>query len=137
MMPDMMMEIYNALKNNAQIADNVKVIKFFDYPNANEVKEPIIVIDDLSTPIPSDFADDDNLTYQYIYQIDVFVKNAPNINARLLSSGLVLSIQSVMWNEFKFGVNSSGKPEYIKDFNLYRQTLSFTGKIYKTETEQL
>ena len=131
-----MMEIYDALKADEEISQHVKLIRFFDYPNANEVKEPIIVIDDLSTPIPSDFADDDNLTYQYIYQVDLFIKQNSNNNGRLLSNRLILRIQRIMREQFSFSVNSSGKPEYIKDFNLYRSTLSFTGKKYKSEMEQ-
>lgn len=135
-MRDLMMEIYDALKADEEISQHVKLIRFFDYPNANEVKEPIIVIDDLSTPIPSDFADDDNLTYQYIYQVDLFIKQNSNNNGRLLSNRLILRIQRIMYEQFRFTVNTSGKPEYIKDFNLYRQTLSFTGKKYKSEMEQ-
>ncbi|OIJ29048.1 hypothetical protein [Staphylococcus sp. LCT-H4] len=135
-MRDLMMEMYEAFKADKELSEHVKDIRFFDYPNANAVKEPVIVIDDLTTPIPGDFADDDNLTYQYLYQIDLFVKQNSNVNGRLLSNRLIYRIQRIMYEQFRFTVNSSGKPEYLKEFNLYRSTLSFTGKIYREEMEQ-
>lgn len=135
-MRDLMMEMYTAFKADEELSQYVKDIRFFEYPNANAVSNPTIVIDDLTTPIPKDFADDDNLTYQYIYQIDLFVKQNSNVNGRLLSNRLIYRIQRIMYEKFRFTVNSSGKPEYIQDFKLYRSTLSFTGKIYKEEQEQ-
>lgn len=135
-MRDLMMEMYEAFKADKELSEHVKEIRFFTYPNANDVKAPVIVIDDLTTPIPKDFADDDNLTYQYLYQIDLFVKQNSNVNGRLLSNRLIYRIQRIMYEQFRFTVNSSGKPEYISDFNLYRSTLSFTGKIYIEEQEQ-
>lgn len=135
-MRDLMMEMYEAFKADKELSEHVKDIRFFTYPNANDVTKPVIVIDDLTTPIPGDFADDDNLTYQYLYQIDLFVKQNSNVNGRLLSNRLILRIQRIMYEQFRFTVNSSGKPEYLKEFNLYRSTLSFTGKIYREEMEQ-
>lgn len=135
-MRDLMMEMYEAFKADKELSEHVKEIRFFTYPNANDVKAPVIVIDDLTTPIPKDFADDDYLTYQYLYQIDLFVKQNNNVNGRLLSNRLIYRIQRIMYEQFRFTVNSSGKPEYISDFNLYRSTLSFTGKIYIEEQEQ-
>lgn len=131
-----MMEMYEAFKADKELSEHVKDIRFFTYPNANDITKPVIVIDDLTTPIPKDFADDDNLTYQYLYQIDLFIKQNSNVNGRLLSNRLILRIQRIMYEQFRFTVNSSGKPEYISDFNLYRSTLSFTGKIYIEEQEQ-
>lgn len=135
-MRDLMMEMYEAFKADKELSEHVKDIRFFTYPNANDITKPVIVIDDLTTPIPKDFADDDNLTYQYLYQIDLFIKQNSNVNGRLLSNRLILRIQRIMYEQFRFTVNSSGKPEYISDFNLYRSTLSFTGKIYIEEQEQ-
>src|SRR5699024_11933857 len=95
-------------------------IKFFDYPNAQEIKDVVIVIDPLDTPTPSDFGDDDNLTYEYFYQIDVFVKQKQGINGRVLSDRIVFLLQRMMWEVLGFAETSSMKPEYIKEFNIYR-----------------
>lgn len=135
-MRDLMTEFYNAFKNDSVVSEHVSSIRFSNYPNANDITNPVIVIDDLSTPIPGDYADDDNLTYQYIYQIDLFVKQS-SVNGRLLSNRLILRIQRIMWEQFDFKVNMSGKPDYNKEFNMFTSTVTFTGKKYRDEMEIL
>lgn len=126
------MKIYEAIIDNKEIMNHVQKnnIKFFDYPNAQEIKDVVIVIDPLDTPTPTDFGDNDNLTYEYFYQIDVFVKQKQGVNGRVLSDRLVFLIQRMMWEVLGFGETSSVKPEYIKEFNIYRQTKRFEGKQY-------
>lgn len=131
-MDDITIKIYEALINNEEIMKLVPKnnIKFFDYPNAQEIKDIVIVIDPLDTPTPSDYADNDNLTYEYFYQIDVFVKQKQGVNGRVLSDRLVFLIQRIMWEVLGFGETSSIKPEHIKEFNIYRQAKRFEGKQY-------
>lgn len=131
-MEDITTKIYEAIINNEEIMKLVPKnnIKFFDYPNAQEIKDIVIVIDPLDTPKPDDFADNDNLTYEYLYQIDVFVKQNKGVNGRVISDRLVFLIQRIMWEVLGFGETSSIKPEYIKEFNIYRQAKRFEGKQY-------
>ncbi|MCG1196028.1 hypothetical protein [Staphylococcus epidermidis] len=131
-MDDITMKIYEAIIDNKEIMNHVQKnnIKFFDYPNAQEIKDVVIVIDPLDTPTPTDFGDNDNLTYEYFYQIDVFVKQKQGVNGRVLSDRLVFLIQRVMWEVLGFGETSSIKPEYIKEFSIYRQAKRFEGKQY-------
>lgn len=126
------MKIYEAIIDNKEIMNHVQKnnIKFFDYPNAQEIKDVVIVIDSLDTPTPTDFGDNDNLTYEYFYQIDVFVKQKQGVNGRVLSDRLVFLIQRMMWEVLGFGETSSIKPEYIKEFSIYRQAKRFEGKQY-------
>ena len=126
------MKIYEAITDNKEIMEHVQKnnIKFFDYPNAQEIKDVVIVIDPLDTPTPTDFGDNDNLTYEYFYQIDVFVKQKQGVNGRVLSDRLVFLIQRMMWEVLGFGETSSIKPEYIKEFSIYRQAKRFEGKQY-------
>lgn len=134
-MEDITEKIYQAIITNKEIMSyvNHEDIKFFDYPNANEIYGNVIVIDPLDTPTPTDFGDDDNLTYEYFYQVDVFVKNKPNMNGRVVSDKLIFLIQRIMWEQLGFGETSSVKPEYIKEFNLYHQAKRFEGKQYYKE----
>ena len=134
-MEDVTQKIYQAIIANKEIMSyvNREDIKFFDYPNANEIDGNVIVIDPLDTPTPTDFGDDDNLTYEYFYQVDVFVKNKPNMNGRVVSDKLIFLIQRIMWEQLGFGETSSVKPEYIKEFNLYHQAKRFEGKQYYKE----
>ncbi|HFK2719188.1 TPA: hypothetical protein ACG1DY_005040, partial [Escherichia coli] len=103
-MDDITIKIYEALINNEEIMKLVPKnnIKFFDYPNVQEIKDIVIVIDPLDTPTPSDYADNDNLTYEYFYQIDVFVKQKQGVNGRVLSDRLVFLIQRIMWEVLGF-----------------------------------
>jgi hypothetical protein len=131
-MDDITMKIYEAITDNEEIMQHVQKnnIKFFDYPNAQEVKDVVIVIDPLDTPTPTNFGDDDNILYEYFYQIDVFVKQNNGINGRVLSDRIIFLLQRIMWERLGFGETSSIKPEFIKDFNLYHQAKRFEGKQY-------
>lgn len=126
------MKIYEAIIDNEEIMEYVQKnnIKFFDYPNAQEIKDVVIVIDPLDTPTPTDYGDNDNLTYEHFYQIDVFVKQKQEVNGRVLSDRLIFLLQRMMWEVLGFGETSSIKPEYIKEFNIYRQAKRFEGKQY-------
>ncbi|MCJ0960354.1 hypothetical protein MTW73_08260 [Staphylococcus haemolyticus] len=131
-MDDITMKIYEAIIDNEEIMEYVQKnnIKFFDYPNAQEIKDVVIVIDPLDTPTPTDYGDNDNLTYEHFYQIDVFVKQKQEVNGRVLSDRLIFLLQRMMWEVLGFGETSSIKPEYIKEFNIYRQAKRFEGKQY-------
>lgn len=126
------MKIYEAIIDNEEIMEYVQKnnIKFFDYPNAQEIKDVVIVIDPLDTPTPTDYGDNDNLAYEHFYQIDVFVKQKQGVNGRVLSDRLIFLLQRMMWEVLGFGETSSIKPEYIKEFNIYRQAKRFEGKQY-------
>lgn len=126
------MKIYEAIIDNEEIMEYVQKnnIKFFDYPNAQEIKDVVIVIAPLDTPTPTDYGDNDNLTYEHFYQIDVFVKQKQGVNGRVLSDRLIFLLQRMMWEVLGFGETSSIKPEYIKEFNIYRQAKRFEGKQY-------
>lgn len=137
-MQDIMMELYEAFLNDPVISKHVKSnsIKFFDYPNANDIKNNIIVIDEIISPSIKDFADDNPLTYEYIFQVDVFVKqNSNNVNGSLLSRELILRITKVFWEKFGFGEFDTFSPEYLKDFNLYRTSKQFRGRKYINEEQ--
>lgn len=131
-MDDITMKMYEAIMNNEEFMSHVDKnnIKFFDYPNANEIQDVVVVIDPLDTPTPADYADNDNMTFEYFYQVDVFVKQKPGTNGRVLSDKLVFLLQRIMWEKLGFNETSSIKPEYNKEFNLYHQAKRFEGKEY-------
>lgn len=138
-MRDVTMDIYNALLADTEIMKHVdkKDIKFQDYPNAQEIVSTAIIIDPLISPNPSDYADNENLTYEFLYQIDVFVKQNKNVNSRLLCERLILRVQKVLRSKGLLDTGTGVKPDWDKDFKLQRQTKRFEGKIYKEEMEQL
>lgn len=137
-MQDMMMELYTAFLDDPVISKHIKAndVKFFDYPNANDIKNNVIVIDEIISPSMQNFADDNPLTYEYIFQVDVFVKqNSNNVNGSLLSRELILRISKIMWQQFGFGEFDSFNPEYLKDFSLYRTSKQYRGRKYINEEQ--
>lgn len=131
-MKDLMMSFYNAFNADELLSKHInnQSIKFINYPNANEIKNVMIVIDELKSPVPSDFADDDNLTYEFVYQVDVFVKENSTTNSRLLCERIILRVQRIMWEEFGFGEIDSLRPTYDNEYGLYRRAKVFKGKQY-------
>lgn len=134
-MKDFYYEIYSALMSDDVISKyiNNDNFSFFIYPNANNVIDHTIVIDEVFSPQATDFADDNPMTYEYLLQIDVFIKQKNNVNGSLLSRELILRVSKIMWEKFGFGEFNSFKTEYYNDFNLYHASKQFRGKNYITE----
>lgn len=138
-MRDLMMEMYEKFVNDPVISKYIKQndIKFYTYPNAKDIKNALIVIDEIISPTTNNFADNNPLTYEYVFQIDIFIKqNSNNVNGSLVSRELILRISKIMWQTFDFAEFNSMKPEFIEDFNLYRQSKQFKGRKYIKEMEQ-
>ncbi|MBF7028932.1 MAG: hypothetical protein ABC378_12990 [Staphylococcus pseudoxylosus] len=138
-MRDLMMEMYEKFVNDPVISKHIKQndIKFYTYPNAKDIKNALIVIDEIISPTTNNFADNNPLTYEYVFQIDIFIKqNSNNVNGSLVSRELILRISKIMWQTFDFAEFNSMKPEFIEDFNLYRQSKQFKGRKYIKEMEQ-
>lgn len=72
-MKDMMMTIYDELKANQTIADQVtaKQIKFFEVPETLDTAKPFIVIDPLAPQKAAFFAANKEMSQQFTYQINV------------------------------------------------------------------
>lgn len=138
-MRDMTMEIYNALLSDTELMKHVdkKDIKFQEYPNAQSIVNTAIIIDPLISPNPSDYADNENLTYEFLYQVDVFVKQNKGVKGRLLCERLILLVQQVLRRNGLLDTGTGVKPDWDKENSLHRQTKRFEGKIYKEEMEQL
>lgn len=131
-MRDIIIEIYEALSSNSELSEHIQAndIKFSIYPNAQDITSSCIVVDTLDYGNPDDYADNKNLTYKEMYQVDLFIKQNKGVNGRLLSNRLILIIQEVL-EGIGLSVNTRFKPEHVKDFNLYRQTTRFVVKQYR------
>ena len=132
-MRDIKMDLYDAFLADEFISQHVTNgnIKFYEYPNAQAITGTVIVIDEIISPEIKDFADNNPMTLEYIFQIDVFVKQTNNnVNASVNSSELILRIQKLMWEVFGFGVFNSFAPEYNSDHKLARQSKQFRGRKY-------
>ncbi|MRX70847.1 hypothetical protein GJU40_01530 [Bacillus lacus] len=121
----MIYKIHEAFIADPLIASKVgKRIKFYEYPAAGDVSGPIIVIDPIAPPIPTDYADNDWLTEEYLFQIEVWSKSKTDTDA------IAKRMQRIMWKEIGFGQSGSGVDEWDKDFGIFRDARRYTGKAY-------
>lgn len=135
----MIWAIYNALIADEDISEKVKFknedeeyeyrIKFFEYPEAKDVKETHIIIDPMSTPKPGDYADDKWLTDDYMFQIDVWSKDMTERDA------IASKIRHLMW-QLNFR-QTDGIDEYDKDYDIYRDARRYRGKAYRKDFNKL
>lgn len=126
----MIWEIYNALIADEDINSFVgNRIKFYEYPEPNDVKETHIIIDPLDVPKPSDYADDTWLTDDYLLQIDVWSKSMDECDL------IAKKIQNIMWKmNFR---QIGGMDEYDSDYDIYRDARRYRGKTYRKDFNNL
>lgn len=128
---DIMMKIYNTLMEDPYINQQAAGrIKFFEYPSTSNISQPFIIIDSLSPPIDTDFADDEPLLEEYLYQIDVWTKN------RKLTKELARHVKKALRSE-GFYYFAGGVDEYDKETGIYRDARRFRKKVYSEDIKTL
>jgi hypothetical protein len=127
---DVLGMIYDALMVNSAIKEAAYGrIKFYEFPETGEVTAPFIIIDPLDVPLPKDFADDTWLTYDCLFQIDVWSKK------RTATRELSRQIRDVMWTlGFSQG---SGVDEWDKGTGIFRDARRYRGKLYRDDLDTL
>lgn len=124
---DVMMIIYNSLMEDDYIKGQAKGrIKFYGYPETGDVVSPYIVIDPLGPPLPTDYADNEPLTDDYIYQIDVWTKS------RTTTKELAKRVSKVM-RSLGFGYFAGGVDDYDDETGIFRDARRYRGKAYTDE----
>ncbi|WP_100373076.1 hypothetical protein [Bacillus sp. FJAT-45037] len=118
--------IYEKLLENQYIVLNVgNRIKFYEYPPTDSMEGVYIVIDPLDVPRPGDYADDQPLTDDYLYQIEVWSQDY------LLTNNVAKEVRKVML-AIGFG-QGSGVDEWDSDTRIYRDARRYEGKVYVSE----
>lgn len=126
---DVINSLYNKLIEDPFIAEHATGrIKFYEYPDTGEVSAPFIIIDPLDVPLPGDYADDTWLTYDYIYQVDVWSKD------RQLTRQLSFKVAEILWG-LNFGNYGGSGDEWDRDTGIFRQARRFRGKVYRNLIE--
>lgn len=127
----MIWDVYNALITDKDINRLVgNRIKFYEYPEPNDVKETHIIIDPISAPVPATFADDKWLTDDYMFQIDVWSKNMEERNL------IANTIREIMWRQLNFR-QTDGMDEYDNDYDVFRDARRYRGKAYRKDFDSL
>jgi hypothetical protein len=121
----MIYKVYEVLKTSNLIREKVgNRIKFYEYPPTDKVQGVYIVIDPIDTPRPGDYADNQWLTDEYFYQIDVWSKNLQDTQA------VAKEVRQIMWTEIGFAQDSTGPDEFDKETGIYRDARRYRGKEY-------
>lgn len=119
--------IYNALIASETIAEEAKGrIKYYEYPETGDVSGAYIIIDPLDAPLSADYADNTWLTWDCMYQIDVWTKD------RKLTDSLMQEVHKALWN-IGFHQSGGGADEWDKDTEIFRQAKRFRGKFYRRQ----
>ncbi|MDX8288836.1 hypothetical protein SLL00_03485 [Metabacillus indicus] len=119
----MINKIYDAFIADTLLNNKVQGrIKFYEYPAPGAVTGPCIIIDPLDTPIPGDYADNQWLTDDYLFQIEVWSKSLSD--TKLIAE----QIRKIMW-DLNFG-QGGGVDEYDKDYGVFRDARRYRGKVY-------
>lgn len=123
---DILKMVYDVLIADSFIKEQADGrIKYYEYPESGDVTAPYIIIVPLDVPKPSDFADNTWLTYDALYQIEVWTKN------RTVTRELAEHIQKVMW-EKGFG-QKGGLDEYEE--KIFRDARRYRGKLYRDDLD--
>lgn len=131
-MIDILTTFYNLLIADQALMRLVPIenIKFNDYPDEQDITKPYIVLDDFDDPIPETHSDGDRIAYNYIVQIDVFVKYSDDYNARLRRNEISQRISDLLWEQLKISQSSNLGNEYNEAFSLYRSTRRYEAIFY-------
>ena len=135
-MRDLLMDIYSVLIADELIrkeVDTTKHITFNEYPEVENINETRIIIDEVDEPLPEEYADNDNLALSYLIQVDVYTKVKAGTNARTLKDQLSYRIARILKDELNMTNVSNAKPEYDKEFKLYRSAKRYEGTFYREE----
>lgn len=103
-------------------------IKYFTYPETADMEGSWIVLESIINGLPSDFADDTWVAYDYLIHIEVWSRNR-NDNITLSNR-----IRDLLWENIKFKQNDS-TDEY--DLGIYRDARRYEGKLYRHDLEDI
>jgi Protein of unknown function (DUF3168) len=121
----MIYKVHEALKTSPLIQQKVgNRIKFYEYPPTANMQGVYIVIDPVEPPRPGDYADNQWLTDEYFYQIDVWSKKLDD------TQSVAKEVRQVMWEVLGFAQDSAGPDEFDKDTGIYRDARRYRGKEY-------
>lgn len=120
----MLDQIYDALIADNLINDKASGrIKFYQYPETSDLQDTHIIIDPIDSPKPSDYADNNWLMEDFMYQIEVWSKD------RVDRDTVAERVQQIMW-DLSFHNYGGGMDEWDKEFDIYRDARRYRGKKY-------
>jgi len=130
---DIMTAVYNVLASDDFVQSTVDVnrdIKYYTYPEIASLLSPYIVIDEPDDALPMEYADNDPMANSYLVEVNVYTVAQTGMNARVLCKTLNDHIKQIIWDELGMYNTSNSKPEYDKDYKIYRRASRYEGAFY-------
>ena len=131
---DGLMLFYNLFKNDELIKkhctseqDGLKV-RFFEYPETADMSGNWIVLESIINELPSNFADNKWLTYDYLLHVEVWSRDRSK--NRMLASHI-----SNIVNEVYGFTQDDDIDEY--DLGIYRDARRYKGTLYRSDLENI
>lgn len=103
-------------------------IKYFEYPETADMEGSWIVLESIINGLPSDYADDTWVAYDYLIHIEVWSRNRED------NQVLATRIRDLLWENLKFK-QSDSIDEY--DLGIYRDARRYEGKLYRHDFEDI
>jgi|SRR5699024_405973 len=126
--------VYNILKQDETIKEYVSSeqdglrIKYFTYPETADMEGSWIVLESIINAMPSSYADDTWVSYDYLLHIEVW--------SRERADNLIIAnrIRDLLWEKLKFKQNDS-VDEY--DLGIYRDARRYKGALHRSDLDNL
>ncbi|MEW4223137.1 hypothetical protein [Rossellomorea marisflavi] len=119
-------KIYHALKADSYITTHViNEIKFYEYPPTDHMEGIYVVVDPLDVPCPGDYADNQPLTDDYLFQVEVWGKD-----------GALVELIAKRIRKILLGMSfspGSGDDQWDKETKIYRYVQRYEGVFYIDE----
>jgi hypothetical protein len=118
----MIYDLYNALKTSDLITSKVSEIKFFEFPDTDKVKGIHIIINPVTPPEPTDYADKTYTALEQIFQVDVWSLNYDD------TASIAGEVTRVLYKELRAPQNDGMTPEYDSDTGIHRDARRYRFK---------
>lgn len=102
-------------------------IKFFEYPETADFSGTFIVLESIINELPSNFADDIWMTYDYLLHIEVWSRSRDD------NQTVAKRIRDLLWQKLKFKQNDD-IDEY--DLGIYRDARRYKGTLYRHDFKE-
>lgn len=103
-------------------------IKFFTYPETADMQGSWIVLESIINGMPSSYADDTWVSYDYLLHIEVWSRNRED------NQILANHIRDLLWKKIRFKQNDS-IDEY--DLGIYRDARRYKGTLHRSDLDSL
>lgn len=131
---DVLDKIWKILINDDEVGSYVRSerdgyrIKFFEYPETADYSGPVVVLVPLINAMPSGYADETWVTYDYLLHVDVWSKK------RTDSLALATRIRDLLWDKLGFKQNDS-TDEY--GAGIYRDARRYEGVLHRGDLDSI